>query len=132
MTLSTPCFTTDHIQREISHAPDEVQVAVNTEDEANLEDLELLTSRRSMWIPNQYAALVLDTGLSPVAVWNRLYSQLLQDGNTVSCEPLLTFLRANIIGDHIDNGAIFDETFDLFIPPVDASLCHNCVACAQY
>jgi hypothetical protein len=87
-------FTADRIQREISHAPDEVQVAVDTEEEANLEDLELVltTTRRSMWIPNHYAALVLDTGLSPVTVWNRLYPQLLQDGNTVSCEPLLTFL----------------------------------------
>ena len=125
-------FTADRIQRAIGHAPDEVQVAVDTEDEANLEDLELLTTRRSMWIPNQYAALVLDTGLSPVAVWNRLYSQLLQDGNTVSCEPLLTFLRANIIGDHINNGAIFDETFDLFIPPVDAPLMRNRAAVLQH
>ena len=44
-------FTTDRIQREISHAPDEVQLVVDTEDDANLEDLELLTTRRSMWIP---------------------------------------------------------------------------------
>ena len=64
----------------------------------NLEDLELLTTRRSMWIPNQYAALLLETGLSPVAVWNRLYPQLLQDGNTILCKPLLTFIQAHIIG----------------------------------
>jgi hypothetical protein len=44
LTLSTPCFTTDHIQREISHAPDEVQIGIDTEDGANLEDLELLTT----------------------------------------------------------------------------------------
>ena len=72
--------------------------------------------------PHQYAALLLETDLSPVAIWNRLYPQLLQDGNTISCKPLLTFLRANIIGNHINNGAIFDESFDLIIPPVDASL----------
>ena len=38
-------FTTDRIQREISHAPDEVQIVIDTEDDANLEDLEL--TRRS-------------------------------------------------------------------------------------
>ena len=118
-------FTTDRIQREISHAPDEVQLLVDTEDDANLEDLELLTTRRSMWIPNQYAALLLETGLSPVAVWNRLYPQLLQDGNTISCKPLLTFIQAHIIGNHINNNAIFDESFDLIIPPVDAPLMRN-------
>ena len=66
-------FTADRIQRVISH-----------EDDANLEDLELLTTRRSMRIPNQYAALLLETSLSPVTVWNHLYPQLLQDGNTIS------------------------------------------------
>ena len=66
-------FTADRIQREISHFPDEVQISVDTEDDANLEDLELLTVRHAMWIPNnQYAALILETGLSPVATWNHL------------------------------------------------------------
>ena len=115
-------FTADRIQREITHAPDEPQIPVDTEDEANLEDLELITTRRTMWIPNQYASLVLETGLTPVAVWNCLYPQLLQDGNTASCLPLLDFIRAQIIGNHPNNGAIFDETFDLVIPRMDAAL----------
>ena len=66
-------FTTDRIQREISHAPDKVQIIVGTEDDANLEDLEVLTTCRSMWIPNQYAALVL----SPFGiVFTRNYSRM--------------------------------------------------------
>ena len=51
-------FTTDRIQREISHAPDEVQLVVDTEDDANLEDLELLTTCRSMWKGNIFLRAV--------------------------------------------------------------------------
>ena len=114
MTISTP-------SQLIGSKEKSAILVIDTEDDAH-----------SMWIPNQYTALVIGTGLSPVALWNQLYPQLLQDGNTVSCEPLLTFLRANIIGNHINNGTIFDESFDLIIPPVDASLMCNRAAVLQY
>ena len=68
-----------------------------------------------MWLPNQYAALCLEEGLSPAEVWSRLYGQVLQDGASDACKPLLMFLRVQILGDVMVNAAIYDPV-ELPIP----------------
>ena len=60
-------FTPERIQRESANKPSQVQLVV-TINEANLDDLELIIPRRGMWLPNQYASLCLEEGLSPVDV----------------------------------------------------------------
>ena len=100
-------FTADRIQREIGNDPDANTITVDAND-ANLEDLELVTTRHAMWLPNQYAALCLEEGLSPVKIWNRLHGAILQDGNTLACKPLVNYLRVHLLGDVVDNEGFFD------------------------
>ena len=100
-------FTADRIQREIGNNPEASVLTVDAND-ANVEDLELVTTRHAMWLPNQYAALCLEEGLSPVEIWNRIYGVILQDGNTRSCKPLVNYLRVHLLGDVDANEGFFD------------------------
>ena len=79
-----------------------------TTDET-LEDLTLITTRRSMWIPNHFAALPLEENLSPVDVWERLYGVLARDGIMEECAPLLEFLAYQLLGTDRSNEAAFPE-----------------------
>jgi len=83
-------FVPNRIQDEIGNDPD-LQQLVPEIVNANLEDLELLTSRRSVWIPNQYAALCMDENLTPVEVWKRCYGAILQNGHQDACRVLIQF-----------------------------------------
>ena len=62
-------YTPDRIQREVGNDPHLTTVTVTVND-ANVADIEQVSTSRGMWLPNQYAALVLEEGLSPVEVWS--------------------------------------------------------------
>ena len=83
-------FMPNRIQDEVGNDPDLEQLVPEIVN-ANLEDLELLTSHRSVWIPNQYAALCMDENLTPVEVWKRCYGAILQNGHQNACRVLIQF-----------------------------------------
>ena len=112
------CYTAERIQREIGNNPDLTKLAVQVDD-ANLPDLVQIITRRGMWIPNPYAALCLDEGLTPLEVWNRVYGLLLLNGHSVVCAPLVKFLQYHTMGAVEDNDAIFSHE-DLLQPRVTA------------
>ena len=87
-------------------------------DDTNLVDLELITTRRGMWIQNKYAALCLEEDLSPVDVWTRVYGLILQNGHLEACKPLIKYLQYHLHGTGDANAAIFDEVNDLCQPQV--------------
>ena len=112
------CYTADRIQREVGNNPDLTKLDVVIDD-ANLTDLVQITTRRGMWIPNPYAALCLDEGLTPIEVWNRIYGLILQNGHGMACEPLVKFLQYHTMGAVENNTAIFSHE-DLLQPRVTA------------
>ena len=85
------------------------QLNIAVDDEANLDKLNLVTTRRC-WIPNQYAILCLEENLSPVETWERVYGMILQDGYSTVCAPLIQYLQYQLLGTAINNAAIFDTT----------------------
>jgi len=107
-------YTADRIQREIGNNPDLTTLPVVASD-ANVADIKQVNTYRGMWLPNQYAALCLEEGLSPAEVWSRLYGQVLQDGASDACKPLLMFLQVPILSDVMVNAAIYDPV-ELPIP----------------
>jgi len=70
---------------------------------ANLKDLELIKTHHAMWIPNQYAILLLDNDQSPVSTWVRVYGAILQNGHFDACLPLVQFLQVQLIGNSDSN-----------------------------
>ena len=76
-------YSLERIQREVGPGISQLTMAIGDED---LEEAELITTRRGMWIPNCYAALCLEDGLSPVDVWNRIYGASFRIG-TLPCAP---------------------------------------------
>ena len=99
-------FTPEKIQLELT-ADSEVTQLDMTPTEANLEDLVMVGTRRSMWIPNLYASLCLEDGLTPVDVWSRVYGNIVRNGHAVVCAPLVQFLQYQLLGSHPSNTAIF-------------------------
>ena len=108
-------YTADRIQREINHDPELSRITVEVEDQ-NLGDLVTLATRRGMWIPNQYAALVLEDNLTPAQVRGRIYGQILRDGTTNVCKPLIHYLQVQMLGMVALNAAMFDTDSEL-VPP---------------
>ena len=90
-------YTTNWIQQEISHNPDISRIDVVSKD-SNVENIDKLVTRRVMWIPNQYAELWLEEGLSRVDVSERLYVDLHQDGTLEACHPLVDYLQVQLRG----------------------------------
>jgi len=79
--VAVQTFVPNRIQGEVGNEPDLEQLIPEISD-ANLEDLELIkTPRNAMWIPNQYAVLLLDDDLSPVTTGVRVYGAILQNGH---------------------------------------------------
>ena len=99
-------FSPEKIQLELSTNSDQSQLDT-TPDEDNLEEIVLIGTRRTMWIPNVYASLCLEEGLTPVDVWNRVYGNLIQNGHDAVCAPLMQFLQDQLLGTHASNTAIF-------------------------
>ena len=99
------CYKPAHIQRELAHQLDVSQLVVEVSD-ANLEDLEMIITRRGMWIPNQYAKLCLG-GLNPAEIWTRVYGSMLQNGHTEAWKPLVEFLQYQVQGTGEFNMALF-------------------------
>ena len=56
-------------------------------------DTEVITTRRTCYIPPPYVALLLDQPVTPREAWDLVYSQIVADGNQVMCAPLVNFLR---------------------------------------
>ena len=105
----------DRVQRTIGDMPDVTQLVMEPDD-TNLVDLELITTRRGMWIPNSYAALCLEEDLSPVDVWTRVYGMVLQNGHSEAFKPLIEYLQYQLHGTGDANAAIFDEVIELRQP----------------
>jgi len=80
MGVPVQTYLATRIQMELGNDPDLAQIIPDITD-ANFDDLELLNTRYSMWIPSQYAVLVMEEGLTPGEVWTRLYSTILQNGH---------------------------------------------------
>ena len=90
-TLFTPqpgvqLYSQERIQREVGPGMSQLTMVIGDED---LKEAKLITTRCGMWIPNHYAVLYLEDGLSPVDVWTRVYGALLQNGHTTECSPLV-------------------------------------------
>ena len=99
-------FTPEKVQLELSADGEVTQLDMTPTDE-NLEDLKMVSTRRAMWIPNLYASLCLEDGLTPVDVWNRVYGNILTNGHAAVCSPLVQFLQYQLLGSHASNTAIF-------------------------
>ena len=108
------CYKVDRIQRELTNLPDATSLVYELTD-ANVADLEMITTRRGMWIPNQYAHLCLG-GLSPADIWTRVYGLMLTNGHTEACKPLVEFLQYQLQGGANANVALFDEATELEQP----------------
>ena len=109
-TLFTPqarvqVYSPERIQREVGPEMSQLVMVIGNDD---LEEAELITTRRGMWIPNRYAALCLEEELSPVDVWNRVYGAMLQNGHTMVCSPLVQYLQYQLQGTVDGNTAIFN------------------------
>ena len=67
-------------------------------------DTEVITTRRTCYIPPPYVALLLAQPLSPREAWDLVYTQIVADGNQVACAPLVNYLRcaatSSNVGDH--------------------------------
>jgi len=114
-------YTPNRIQGEIGNDPDLEQLDIEVTD-ANLEDLEPITTRSAIWIPNQYAALLLDDSLTPVVTWSRIYGAILQNGHQDSCKPLINFLQVQLLGSNAANVFPFVIGEDLIQPIMAPSL----------
>ena len=109
-------FMPNRIQGEVGNNPDLEQLVPEIV-EANLQDLELVTTRRSMWIPNHYVALLLDDA------WVRCYGAILQNGHQDACSMLIKVLQAQLLGnDDTSNAYPFESGLDLMQPITTASL----------
>ena len=113
---ATQVYTPERIQRELGDGMAQLLMVIGEDD---LEEAELVTTRRGMWIPNQYAALCLEEGLTPVDVWNRVYGAILRNGHTAICAPLVNYLQYQLQGTVLGNTAIFSPE-DLHQPRVTA------------
>jgi len=100
--VAVQTFVPNRIQGEVGNKPDLEQLIPEISD-ANLEDLELIKTRNAMWIPNQYAVLLLDDDLSPVSTWVRVYGAILQNGHLDACCPLVQFLQVQLLGNSVSN-----------------------------
>jgi len=56
-------YTATRIQAELANNPDLTQITPEINAD-NIAELDLITTRSSMWIPYQYAVLVMDEGLT--------------------------------------------------------------------
>ena len=79
------------------------------ENEIDNEDVEEVITRRGMWIPNVYAMLCLGNDLSPVDMWNHLYSNIVQNGHLQACTLLIGYLQYQLLGGDQENAAIYNE-----------------------
>jgi hypothetical protein len=56
-------------------------------------DVEPVTTRQLIIVPNRYAAPFLITGMKPKQAYQALSTMISQDNQTIACEPLLDWLR---------------------------------------
>ena len=59
-------------------------------------DVEPITTRAAMVVPNRYVTPLLTRGMTPKDAYLALNGMIQQDGNTVACEPLLDWLRTSL------------------------------------
>ena len=84
-----------------------------------------------MWIPNQYAALCLEEGVSPVDVWGRLYRALRRDSTLEACSTLVDYLQAQLRGNVKSNESPYDAD-ELVEPRTDVSLIRHRTGILQH
>ena len=120
VTLPMQTYTTDRVLRELA-TDIEAKVLIPEAITENVSDLELVTTRRTMWIPNYYAALCIEEDMSPADVFKRVHGALVQDGVSKECKPLVDFLKAQLIGNDKSNYAIYSDS-ELTQPRSSAAL----------
>ncbi len=59
-------------------------------------DVEPITTRAAMVVPNRYVTPLLTRGMTPKDAFLAITGLIQQDGNTVACEPLLDWLRTTL------------------------------------
>ena len=64
--------------------------------QAGTADVQPVTTRHLMIVPNRYAAPFLSVGMKPKAAYLALSGLITQDGQEVACEPLLDWLRVTM------------------------------------
>ena len=109
VTSPMQAYTVDRTQRELANDIT-IKTLIPEPTTENVVDIELISTRRSMWIPNQYAALCVEEDMTPVDIYSRVHAALLQDGVAMECQPLVDFLRAQLVGAHHTNAAIYLES----------------------
>ena len=109
-------FTPERIQRELANNPEATHLEVDENDIDN-KDVEEVITRCGMWIPNLYASLCLGNNLTPVDIWNRLYSNIVQSGHLQACALLISYLQYQMLGGELNNAAIYHDN-DLTQPCV--------------
>ena len=124
VTTPTQTYSIDRIQRELANELDLTTLVPEPTTE-NLQDLDLVTTRRTMWIPNQYAALCVGEDLSPAEVFTRIYGAMRTDGLTEACKPLVDFLRVQLLGGDTTNSAAFLDS-ELTQPRSTTALIRHC------
>ena len=59
-------------------------------------DVDPITTRQIILVPNMYATPFLTAGLAPRAAYQILYGMIQQAGHQVACEPLLDWIRVTL------------------------------------
>jgi hypothetical protein len=60
-------------------------------------DVEPISTRAVMLVPNRYVVPFLSVGMTPKEAYNVLSGMVHQDGNEIACEPLLDWLRVALV-----------------------------------
>jgi hypothetical protein len=60
-------------------------------------DVEPISTRAIILVPNRYVVPFLSTGMTPKEAYHVLSGMIHQDGNDVACEPLLDWLRVTLV-----------------------------------
>ena len=63
---------------------------------AGVPDVDPITTRPVILVPNKYAAPFLTAGMTPRAAYQTLVGMIQQNGDDIACEPLLDWLRVTL------------------------------------
>jgi hypothetical protein len=85
--------------------------------QAGTADVQPVTTRSLMLVPNRYAALFLGAGMKPKDAYIALNGLIAQEGQQVACAPLLDWLRVALTKRAGQHGAPITMTNPL-VPPV--------------
>ena len=90
-----PVQTPNHglLTQQLEAHPDEIAVGPYI---AGTADVDPITTRPAILVPNKYAAPFLTAGMTPKAAYQTLFGMVQQAGDGIACEPLLDWLRVTL------------------------------------